>query len=228
MPLFLMMAAISAVNVVGFSAAAIAFTGADLSLSDVGAFGWLRAERLGYGVYLGVVIGLLGAVTAIAALKYLPAVTVGVAQQLMPIVGTALAVGLGVAAPPDTMSAVGGLVLLGGTLLVADATRKREMSFNISDQHVRLVSVPPTPAGGVGGPSGGVGGCPRPLRCRRRGWRARPSGGGGGARLRAWGSTVPPGAGGVAWGGAGWCGCGGEGGSLAVAEDECTTTTRAG
>lgn len=154
MPLFLMMAAINALNVVGFSVAAVAFTGADFSFTDKGAIGWLRLERLGFGVYLGVVIGLLGAVTAIAALKYLPAVVVGVAQQLMPIVGTTLAVGLGVSAPPDKLSMAGGLVLLGGTLIVADATRKREMSFNISDQHVRLVSVPATPANGT---YGGVG-----------------------------------------------------------------------
>lgn len=131
-PLFLMMAPITAMNSVWFSLASMLVNGTDFSVSDHGAFGWMRSDRILLGMYLGGVVGFLGTVCCIAALKYLPSVVVGSVQTMMPVVGTLVAVLLGFDKLPDLWTTIGGAVLLYGVLVIADATRRSEVKVVIN------------------------------------------------------------------------------------------------
>lgn len=131
-PLFLMMAPITAMNSVWFSLASMLVNGTDFSVTDHGAFGWMRSDRIVLGMYLGGVVGFLGTVCCIAALKYLPSVVVGSVQTMMPVVGTLVAVLLGFDKMPDLWTTIGGAVLLYGVLLIADATRQSEVRVVIN------------------------------------------------------------------------------------------------
>lgn len=132
-PLFLMMAPISALNSVTFSMASMAIGGTDFSVTDHGALGWMQTERLILGLYLGGVVGFLGTVCCIAALKYLPSVVVGSVQTMMPVVGTLVAVMMGTDRLPDVCTTLGGAALLYGVLVIADATRQSEVTVVLND-----------------------------------------------------------------------------------------------
>lgn len=142
-PLFVMMAPISALNSILFSFASMAISGTDFSVSDSGAFGWIKSDRIFLGLYLGGVVGLLGTVSCIAALKFLPNVVVGSVQTMMPVVGTIVAILVGVDTLPDFWSTCGGGILLYGVLLIADATRQNETTVVINSH---ISEVTPTPS----------------------------------------------------------------------------------
>lgn len=82
---------------------------------------------------------MLGTVSCIAALSHLPSVVVGVAQTLMPPVGTSAAAMLGMAEAPTGFTLVGGAVLVAGVLTIAQATSKREVVVDLN-QHVSAVA----------------------------------------------------------------------------------------
>lgn len=132
-PLFLMITPISALNSVTFSMASMVIGGTDFSMTDHGALGWMQADRLILGLYLGGVVGFLGTVCCIAALKYLPSVVVGSVQTMMPVVGTLVAVMMGTDRLPDLFTTLGGGVLLYGVLVIADATRQSEVTVVLND-----------------------------------------------------------------------------------------------
>lgn len=143
-PLFLMMTPIAALNAVFFSVGSVVINGTDFSMTDNGALGWLRADRIGLALYLGGVVGFLGTVCCIAALKFLPNVVVGSVQTMMPVAGTILAIVAGLDTLPDLWTTVGGGVLLYGVLLIAYATRQSEVTVVINPhiQEVGGKSVP--------------------------------------------------------------------------------------
>lgn len=128
-PLFLMLTPVTALNSIIFSIGSMAINGTNFSVSDNGALGWLQVDRIALGLYLGGVVGFLGTVCCIAALKFLPSVVVGSVQTMMPVAGTIIAVLAGVDTLPDSWSTVGGGVLLYGVLLIADATRQSEVTM---------------------------------------------------------------------------------------------------
>jgi len=117
----------------------MAIAGTDFSMSDNGALGWLKSDRIILAMYLGGVVGFLGTVSCIAALKFLPNVVVGSVQTMMPVVGTITAVVMGVDTIPDFWSTCGGGVLLYGVLLIANATRQNETTVVINS-HISEVS----------------------------------------------------------------------------------------
>ncbi|CAN8061481.1 unnamed protein product [Agarophyton chilense] len=132
-PLFLMMAPISALNAIAFSFSSMIIPGTDLSVTDHGVLGWLQSDRLLWGLYLGGVVGFLGSVSCIAALKYLPNVVVGSVQSMIPVVGTIVAVLMGAEGLPDLWTTLGGTVLLYGVLVIADATRQSEVTVVLNE-----------------------------------------------------------------------------------------------
>ncbi|CAN8074531.1 unnamed protein product [Agarophyton chilense] len=132
-PLFLMMAPISALNSITFAFSSMIIAGTDFSVTDHGALGWLQPDRLLLGLYLGGVVGFLGSVSCIAALKYLPNVVVGSVQTMMPVVGTIVAVLMGAESLPDLWTTLGGAVLLYGVLVIADATRQSEITVVLNE-----------------------------------------------------------------------------------------------
>lgn len=125
-PLFLMMTPITALNGLLLSLGSAVVNGTDFSISDHGALGWLRNDRIVLGLYLGGVIGFLGTVCCIAALKFLPSVVVGSVQTMMPVAGTLVAVVAGVDTLPDFWTTLGGGVLLYGVLNIAKARQETE------------------------------------------------------------------------------------------------------
>lgn len=137
-PLFLMMTPVTALNSILFSVGSMVIKGTDFSVSDNGALGWLQEDRIALGLYLGGVVGFLGTMCCIAALKFLPSVVVGSVQTMMPVVGTLVAVVAGVDTLPDFWSTVGGGVLLYGVLLIADATRQSEVTV-VLNAHISEV-----------------------------------------------------------------------------------------
>lgn len=137
-PLFVMMMPISALNSFLFSMASAIISGTDFSVSDHGALGWMKSDRIALGLYLGGVVGFLGTVSCIAALKFLPNVVVGSVQTMMPVVGTIVAVLVGVDTLPDFWTTCGGAVLLYGVLQIADATRQSEVTV-VVNEHISEV-----------------------------------------------------------------------------------------
>lgn len=148
-PLFLMMAPIGALNAILFSVASALISGTDFSMTDTGALGWIRSDRIALGLYLGGVVGFLGTVCCIAALKFLPNVVVGSVQTMMPVVGTIVAVLVGVDKLPDFWTACGGGVLLYGVLMIADATRRSEVKVVLNDHISEVGADKKSTAGGV-------------------------------------------------------------------------------
>ena len=67
-----------------------------------GAFGWLTYQWFGAASYLGIVTGLLGFVSYVAVLKFVPAIVVSVVMLLEPIIAVIFAVMFGVSAIPGT------------------------------------------------------------------------------------------------------------------------------
>lgn len=111
-----------------------------LSTNHTGSFSFLFAHCSDVHVgYVLVAVGCLGTVSCIAALSHLPSVVVGVAQTLMPPVGTAAAVMLGVAEAPGGFTMLGGVVLVAGVLTIAQATSKREVLVDLN-QHASAVA----------------------------------------------------------------------------------------
>jgi drug/metabolite transporter (DMT)-like permease len=136
-PLFVFMLPLSVLNAVLFSVVAAVGQGGDYGWTDTGVFGWMAADRLAFGLYLGGVVGLLGTVSCIAALAHLPPVVVSVAQTLMPPTGTLVAVAMGVDEAPGGFTTLGGCIMVAGVLLIAKATSSKEV-------HVDLNPVPET------------------------------------------------------------------------------------
>lgn len=130
-PLFIMMLPLSFLNAVSFSVIAVMLQGNDWTVSDNGVLGWLARDRLALGMYLGGVVGFLGTVSCVFALKMLPPVVVGSVQTMMPVLGTVLAILAGVSTLPDAWTTFGGLVLLLGVLLIANATHVSEHKVEI-------------------------------------------------------------------------------------------------
>lgn len=140
-PLFLMMTPIAGLNAVFLSMGSMIVNGTDFSMTDHGALGWLRGDRIWLGLYLGGVVGFLGTVSCIAALKYLPKVVVGSVQTMMPVAGTLVAIAAGLDTFPDFWTTIGGAAMLYGVFSIADATRQSEVTVVINP-HIQEVGGP--------------------------------------------------------------------------------------
>ena len=126
LPVFVMLTPVTFCNAVLFSAAAIVFERVDYSLSDEGLFGWIAPNRIALGMYLGGVVGFLGTVCCIFALKMVSPVVVGSVQTMMPVIGTLVAVLAGVSKCPDFWTSLGGALVLIGIVVIAEASRDSE------------------------------------------------------------------------------------------------------
>ncbi|KNC86356.1 hypothetical protein SARC_01489 [Sphaeroforma arctica JP610] len=96
-----------------------------------GLFGWMTDTWVLEGLFLGIVTGLLGVVTYIAALRMVPAVIVSAVMLLEPPTASAMAVIAGY----ETVGAAtiaGGAVCMVGIALITASTRKRSTDVDVT------------------------------------------------------------------------------------------------
>lgn len=128
-PLYIYMLPVTFVN--GICNLILSFIVEDTSFSadtvDTHPFGWLSAQWIGAGIYLGLVTVVLGMILYIALLKFLPSLVISVAMLSEPVIGTILGIILGVSSIPDPYTIIGSAVLIGGTVIVTVAASKKQI-----------------------------------------------------------------------------------------------------
>eukprot|EP01134_Creolimax_fragrantissima_P001501 CFRG1501T1 len=133
MPMFLYMLPVQGITALALCAYVVMTEECTWGRSPVdGIFGWLTEEWIFYGLFLGIVTGLLGVVMYIAALRMVPAVIVSAVMLLEPPAASLMAV-VGGYEHVDTATIVGGIFVLCGIGLVTVSTRKRERDIDVTE-----------------------------------------------------------------------------------------------
>ncbi len=91
-----------------------------------GVAGWTQSGYLPGVAYLALVPGVLGHTSFNALLKYIHPLVIALSLTLEPVIGSFIGWAMSLAEPPSLLTYLGGLVLLGATLLVTLASHKRE------------------------------------------------------------------------------------------------------
>jgi drug/metabolite transporter (DMT)-like permease len=141
-PLFLYVLVVNACAALTLTACAVLLEGASFfGAGKAGIFGWLTVPRYAsLTVYLAVVPGIIGHISFNAVLRHISPLVITVALTTEPLFGTLLGAALGVASPPRLFAYLGGVVLMGSTLLVVYSEGKRKEKEKEASAAVTLAS----------------------------------------------------------------------------------------
>jgi len=129
MPIFVYAAPVTGVAAAQLTLLGLAFERHTvIGASNDGVLGWLASARYApWVVYLAVGPGIVGHTGFNTLLRYLTPLTVSLAFQLEPLVGTLIGWAAGVAPAPGWSTYVGGAVVLASTCAVTYAATQREL-----------------------------------------------------------------------------------------------------
>mmetsp|Transcript_15190 Transcript_15190/g.26341 ORF Transcript_15190/g.26341 Transcript_15190/m.26341 type:complete len:442 (+) Transcript_15190:67-1392(+) len=128
MPIFVYAAPVTCIGALGLTLVALVADGASFVKPGAeGVFGWLASAHYApLVVYLSIGPGIVGHTGFNTLLRYLTPLTIALAFQLEPLVGTLIGFALGVVDAPGLATWIGGLVVLLATCWVTSSTVKRE------------------------------------------------------------------------------------------------------
>lgn len=111
-----------------------------------GSFGWLTSGRHApWVLYLALGPGIVGHTGFNTLLRYLSPLTVALAFQMEPLVGSVIGWAAGVMRPPGALTYVGGALVVGATVWVTVASTRREQQEKVVGAEAE---------GGAGGEAG--------------------------------------------------------------------------